>query len=231
MITCCTCSKKPTPKPVGSSDPRIREIAALITDWTHLWQAAIPRFQPESLYFAGTGSALRGGYVQPLGNVYPNKEEGDATFEILSANSPDGRYKLVFDWYQTVEEEEGEVGIGGEPDSAPLLLDLREGVSNQFTTCGTPCGFHWGAWISPTRFVLGGWQEIDAAGSLLRGNLSIYSISDSCETFYLTRPVTADEYSRYRGAWEAWVTARFHALKLHAVCDTADLAKRAAGAR
>jgi hypothetical protein len=160
--------------------------------------------------------------------MYPPDEEASATFDILSADSPDGRFKLVFDSYQRVSEEDGEMEIGGEPDSSPLLLDMRDSVSNAFAFCGTPCGFHWGTWISSAKFVLAGWTELDAAGHRLRGTLNVYSILDSTVTSYLTREVSSDEFSRYRAAWEASVAERYHALKLHAVRDGADLAKVAA---
>jgi hypothetical protein len=176
----------------------------------------MPGFRPESLYFAGTGPALRRGYVQPLGNMDPPGEEASATFEVLSAESPDGRYKLVFDWYQRVSEEEGEIEIGGDADSAPLLLDRREQTSNAFAFCGTPCGFHWGAWISPTKFVLAGWQELEAAGSRLRGTLDFYSIPDSTVASYVTRPVSSGVFSRYREAWEGWVAERYRSRTRHA---------------
>jgi hypothetical protein len=209
----------------------MQEIAPLVTSWTHLWQAAIPRFRPESLYFAGTSKAL-GGYVQPLRNMYPPSEEASATFDVLSADSPDGRYKLVFDWYLSVEEEDGEIDISGEPDSAPLLLDMRDSLSSQFATCGSSCEFNWGAWITPTEFVLAGWTEVDAAGKWRRGTLSVYSIPDSTEASYVTRDVSSDEFSRYRAAWENWVAERYRARTRHARSgEGADLAKVAAVAR
>lgn len=167
------CSKR-TPqqqKPVGGSDPRIREVVPILTEWVGLWNAAMPGFRAESLYFAGQAAALRG-YVQPARNVLPPGEDQQATFEVLSADSPDQRHKLVFDWYQHLGDSEGELDIGEEPDSAPLLIDLRQGVSNQFASCGTPCGFHWGAWISPTKFVLSGWTELDPERRRFRGSLS-----------------------------------------------------------
>lgn len=191
-------------------------MAPVLSEWIGLWQAAIPGFRPESLYFGGRTGALRGGYVQPVKNVFPPSKDQVATFEVLSADSPDRRYKLVFDWYQHVGESEGEIDIGGEPDSAPLLLDLRDGVSNQFASCGTPCGFHWGAWVSPSRFVLGRWHELDPEGSRFRGSLDVYSIPDSTVVSYYTRPVTAGEFSRYKEAWERWVGSRYRALKRRA---------------
>jgi hypothetical protein len=190
-------------------------VVPILTEWVGLWQAAIPGFRAESLYFGGQAGALRG-YVQPVRNVFPPRGDQEATFAVMSADSPDRRYKLVFDWYQHVGVSDGEFDIGGEPDSAPLLLDLRGGVSNQFASCGTPCGFHWGAWISSTKFVLCGWTELDSEQHRFRGSLDIYSIPDSTAVSYVTRPVTAAEFSRYHDAWENWIRARYQALKRQA---------------
>lgn len=207
------------PKPVGANDLRIRTAAPILQDWVGLWRAAIPEFRAESLYFAGSAVALRGGYVQSLDSL-PAGEIRLITSEVLSAESPDHRYKLIFDWYQSITEEEGAIEIGGEPDSAPLLLDLRRRVSNQFRSCGTPCGFHWGAWLGPTEFVLAGWQELDAAGSRLQGSLEFYSITDSTMTSYITRSVSRQAFERYREAWEGWVATRYATLKRQAPART-----------
>ena len=212
-------SERPEPKPVGASDPRIRTAAPFVQEWVGLWRAAIPEFRAESLYFSGSAIALRGGYVQSLDSL-PSSEMQSITFGVLSAESPDHRYKLIFDWYQSITDEGGDIEIGGDPDSAPLLLDLHRRVSNQFRSCGTPCGFHWGSWLSPTDFVLAGWQELDAEGSRLQGSLEFYSITDSTVTSYVTRPVSKETFERYRGAWERWVADRYRTLKGQAISET-----------
>jgi hypothetical protein len=147
--------------------------------------------------------------VQPTKNLDPAPPEEEAVFDVLSASSPTGRYKLVFDWYQEINQGDGVIDIGGEPDSAPLLMDLRLGLSNQFESCGTPCGYHWGCWIDSTRFALAGWEELDARGDTLRGFLGIYSIGDSTEVRYVTRSVRKDTYEKYDAAWHEWVGGRY----------------------
>ena len=103
--------------------------------------------------------------MQPAKDFIPsNSPEQEAVFAVLSATSPNDRYKLVFDWYQAIEESPGSIDIGGEPDSAPLLIDLRLGISNRFEFCGTPCGYDWGCWIDSTRFALAGWSDEEIAG-------------------------------------------------------------------
>jgi hypothetical protein len=191
----------------------INAIAPRLAPWLAMWREAMPGFTPDSLYRVGAAPAFRKGYVQPLKNVYPPPAEREPVFLILSAHSPDGRYNLIFDWYQHIGDSSGDVEIGGEPDSAPLLLDLRGGVSNQFDACGTGCGFHWGVWLSPTRFALAGWHDADPTGRWKQGSLKIYSIADSSSTAYVTRPVSRPKFAQYRAAWKDWVASKFRGLK------------------
>jgi hypothetical protein len=152
------CSKRASspsePKPVGASDPRIGEAAPRLSEWVDLWNAAIPGFRAESLFTAGTGPAFRGGYVVPLSQTMLPDEDA---LEALSAYSPDRRFKLVFDCYESVSEEDGELSIGGDVDSSPLLIDLRDSVSTRFEFCGTPCGYdEYGAYRSAWEKWVGG---------------------------------------------------------------------------
>ncbi len=190
-----------------------RAMVPALSAWTAMWQAAIPGFTPESLAGGTWSPALRGGDVQPLKNFYPAAPEEQATFEVLSALSPNGRYRLVFDWYQEIVEEEGGIEIGGEPDSAPLLLDLRLGSSNVFEFCGTYCGYDWGCWMDSTRFALAGWSEATEGSESYSGFLGLYSLADSSQQSFITRPVSKDGYEKYRAAWEAWVKDRYRTWK------------------
>jgi len=186
--------------------------APKLGEWVGMWQKSMPGFKPDSLFRVGVAPAFRGGYVQPMKNVYPPPAEKAGAFKVLSADSPDGRYRLIFDWYPYITEDAGEIEIESEPDSAPLLLDMRLGTSNQFESCGTPCGFAWGTWLSPTTFALAGWEGTDLNGQWKQGSLRIYSMGDSTSVTYVTRFVPAAGYDRYRDAWREWVALRFRAL-------------------
>jgi hypothetical protein len=170
-------------------------------------------FAPDSLIRVGVGPAFRSGTVQPLKSVYPPPEESAAAFRVLSARSPDGRYNLIFDGYQCVEEDGEEIDIGGDADSAPLLLDLKRGISNQFDFCGPgSCTFQWGVWVSPTRFALAG-TLLDERSMGTRGRVQVYSITDSTVTTYVTRPVHSSKSAIYQAAWESWVRSSYRAMK------------------
>lgn len=199
--------------PVGRSDSLINAIAPKIAPWVAMWLHAEPEFEADSLIRVGTASAFRGATEQPLKSFYPPPEESEPVFLILSAHSPDSRYNLIFDWYQHIEETGEEIDIGGDADSGPLLLDLRRGTASLFGMCGTPCGYHWGIWISPSSFALAGWQEADASSRSHRGRLEIYSLADSTVTTYVTRVVPSKQFALYRATWEKWVATKFRALK------------------
>jgi len=175
-----------------------------------MWEKSSPGFRADSLLRVGVEPAFRAGWLQPLNDVYPPPPDQELVFRVLSANSPDGRYKLVFDRYQSIDEDAGEIETGGDPDSAPLLIDLRRRTFSQFETCGTPCGFDWGVWLSPSRFALAGWREADVAGQQRQGRIKIFSIRDSTATTYVTRPVSAGEFALYRDAWRDWIASRLH---------------------
>jgi hypothetical protein len=189
----------------------INAAAPALTPWVAMWQKAMPQFKVDSLYRTGTSPAFRGGFVQALSNVYPPPSEEAMAFRILSAPSPGGRYNLIFDSYLVIQGNGDEVDISGEPDSAPLLLDLRGGTSNMFDFYGTDGRFQWGAWLSPTRFALAGSRLDPVAGA--RGWMKLYSLDDSTATMYVTRRISSAEGTKYRASWEEWVTAKYRALK------------------
>jgi hypothetical protein len=194
--------------PVGRSDSLINEAAPRVTDWVRMWNEAMPGFRAESLFFSTKQPAFRRGFIGLLEDEYPPSPDRDIVFQVLGTTSPDGRFILIFDKYLSVEGE-AEGVEAGEPDSAPVLLDLQERTSNTFAFCGTPCGFHWGVWLSPSSFALAGWSEEESGG--WRGSLAIYSLPDSVSNVYVTRTVSSAEFDRYREAWMSWMDARCRA--------------------
>lgn len=203
---------QPAGPQIGKTDESINAAAPRLAEWVGMWRRSLPGFEVDSLYRWGSKTAWEPGVVQPLESVFPPSSEQAATFQVLHATSPDGRYDLIFDRYQYIEEGAGGVEVGGEPDSAPLLLDRKLGTSYQFAFCGTPCGYHWGAWLSPTRFALAGWQEAGDDGRWKQGHLTLYSIADSSRVAYQTRIIPARDFAGYAQAWRSWVAARFRAL-------------------
>lgn len=186
---------------IGPRDSLMRGLATPLAEWVGLWRAARPEFALDSLRFAGRTS------FHPQPDAVPWEFPGPADPEGLAAlvvSSPDGRYRLLIDRYQVISGGE----TGGEPDSAPVLLDTRTGRTYTFEFCGTPCGFHWAAWIDSTRFVLGGWREVDSQKQRSCGTLGYYDLQRGVQAGYLVPVFSPEEYARYVAAWHGWVMKR-----------------------
>ena len=186
---------------IGPDDSLMRRSASPLAEWVQLWRAARPEFALDSLRFAGLSAFQPQPDATPWEFPKPADEEG---LTALVVPSPDGRYRLLIDRYQVITGGE----IGGEPDSAPVLLDTRTGRTYTFEFCGTTCGFHWAAWIDSTRFVLGGWGEADSHGQRSYGTLGYYDLQRGVQARYLVPLFSSEEYARYVTAWHDWVMKR-----------------------
>lgn len=187
----------------------MRSMVPELSPWLAMWRAAIPGITAASLRSQGRVAALRGGTFTTSAQFDSFTADEPATFAVLIAQSPGGRYKLIFDRYQSIREEDGEIEIGGEPDSAPVLIDEQLERAHTFEFCGTPCGYDWGCWLDSTRFALGGWAQVGDRSDSLTGVLGIYSLADSTETRHVTLAVSSDQYANYMEAWRGWVRARY----------------------
>jgi len=190
-----------------------REDAPRLRTWVGMWREAIPGFEVDSLTREGRAPAFRGGDIQSLSDA--TSWIDSSSIAVLGEQSPGDHYRLVFDGYQDVSESDGKIEIGGEPDSAPWLFDLRLGSANRFEFCGTSCVFDYGCWLDSLRFALAGW-EFDEESRGSRGFLGIYSLADSTRTRFVTRAVPEQSRKRYAAAYDKWVTARYWAWKASA---------------
>jgi hypothetical protein len=138
--------------------------------------------------------------------------ETELAFRLMSARSPDGRFILDVDAYQVAFPMGDTLEMGGEPDSQPALIDLADTTESVLQFCGPGCGFHWGTWLSPSRFALGSWQQADDHGQWYQGALSIYSTLDHTVRRYETRIVPASAYALYHAAWKRWLLGRYQRL-------------------
>jgi hypothetical protein len=186
----------------------MRLVAPHLAPWVEMWRGARPSFRPESLRFAGT-RVFEPTFSQPVIVSEGPPPERDP----FRVPSPGGAYTLVIDIYQYVGETETGVEIGGEPDSAPALIDERSKGMEILAQCGTPCGFHWGAWIDSTRFVVGGWAETDSRAGGYYGTLGYYDIRRRVAADYLVPEVDPGAFAKYRDAWRKDVVARYRSLK------------------
>ena len=191
-----------SPGPIGHRDSLMNSIKPELKQWVAMWRAALPGFQVDSLR------------SQPRERWTPVAVQGlesdpDSTRAImLGVQSPDECRILDIDSYQWFRINGDSVEVGGEPDSRPRLFDYNARTVASVAFCGTPCGYHWGRWLSPDQFVLGGWEDADELGRSKKGALFVYDLRDSTVASYETRVVSSEDYERYFAAWKRWLIER-----------------------
>jgi hypothetical protein len=196
---------------VGRSDPVLNAAGPALRDWVTMWQAALPGFAVDSTWKVGI-ERWKPTHRLIERNLEQLESETELAYRLLTMRSPDGRYILNVDSYQVAFAKDDTLEMGGEPDSQPLLMDLADSTEAVLQFCGPGCGYHWGAWLSSSRFALGGWQVVDDYGHWYQGSLAIYSIRDLDVRRYETRVVPAGDYIRYQAAWKRWLLGRYHRL-------------------
>ena len=206
------CPPQPSGPPIGKSDPLMNAAAPKLSEWVTMWRAALPGFEADSMWGGGRERWLPAS-TQHFERISDLISDRGIAFDILGLRSPDGRYILDVDSYMGITPGADSLDYGGEPESRTVLIDPFAKTETVVDFCGTPCGFHWGAWLSPTSFALAYWHDADDSGQWEQGRLSIYSLSDSMAASYRTRIISTDDALRYRTAWERWLMKRYRALK------------------
>jgi hypothetical protein len=185
--------------------------APKLSEWARMWAAALPGFAVDSTWRTGSARWVPqfSGRFEPL----EPESSGDLAFALLGLRSPDGRYTLDVDWYQSIQVMGDSLEVGGDPDAKCLLVDNESRAESVLQQTGTGGGYHWGAWLSKGSFVVGGWAEADDFGQWMQGHLWVYSITDSTVREYVTRIVSVGDYERYQAAWHASLLRRYRAMK------------------
>ena len=202
---------QPAGPQVGRGDPILNEAAPYLRDWVTMWQAALPGFRVDSTFKADI-QRWTPKQRRIDRNLGQREVETELAFQIMSSRSPDGRYILDVDAFQVAFPMGDTLEMGGEPDSQPVLIDLADSTEAVLQFCGPGCGFHWGTWISSSRFALGGWQQADDHAQWFQGSLAIYSIRDLTVRRYETRIIPANAYAHYRTAWKRWLLGRYQKM-------------------
>lgn len=180
-------------------------IKPALDDWAAMWRTTLPGFEVDSLW-AGPHESWDPGAPREPGRHH---ESRDLPLRILGMPSPEGEWILNIDSYQAIEQWGDSLEVGGEPESQPTLIDARSNMVRTIAFCGTSCGYHWGAWLSRERFVLGGWQHADDYSQWTQGTLAVYDLRDSTVARYQTRAVSSTDYQRYYEAWKQWLLKRY----------------------
>ena len=202
-------SQPPGPQ-IGRTDSLMNATAPRLLTWVTMWRAALPEFETDSLWVVGRARWTP--RIEEEGFSVTGEGSDDVAPELLVLPSPSGSHVLYIDRYQVIVPHGDTIEVGGEPDSRSDLVDQRTDTVALLRSCGTPCGSHWGTWLSPTAFALAGWQDADDYSQWKQGTLSIYSITDSTVATYATRVVSTEQYVHYVQAWETWLLSRYQAL-------------------
>jgi hypothetical protein len=196
---------------IGRDDSLMLASTPALQPWVAMWREAMPGFALDSLHCGDSMAGLRGGSVQSLRDFTAMGTRD--SLRVFSIDSPGERYTLVFDRYQGIIDAGGVIGIGGNVDSAPVLIDHRRGLANTFAFCGPACAFEWGAWIDSSRFAVAGSIGGTPNSGTPGGYLDVISIPDSTQVRYWTRALTTDELKAYRMAWGMWVKDRYREIQ------------------
>ncbi len=211
------CPPQPAGPQVGRSDPALNAAAPRLAEWSALWAHALPGFATDSLWGVGRERWKPDrviAYERSTPGVDSDREEqDDLAADLLDVRSPDRRLTLCVDSYQVVIPAGDSIEVGGDPDARCSLIDQRHSTETVLMQTGSMAGYHWGAWLSPASFVLGGWTEADDYGQWMQGQLWIYSLSDSTVSSYVTRIVPAGDYEKYRAAWHGLLLRRYREWK------------------
>ncbi len=211
------CPPQPTGPQVGRTDPVLNLARPRLAEWSALWAHALPGFATDSLWCVGRERWKPDrviAYERSTPGVNSDREEqDDLAPKLLDVRSPDRRLTLCVDSYQVVIPTGDSIEVGGDPDARCSLIDQRDSTETVLMQTGSMAGYHWGAWLSPASFVLGGWTEADDYGQWMQGQLWICSLSDSTVSSYVTRIVSADDYEKYRAAWHGLLLRRYREWK------------------
>jgi len=180
-----------------------------------MWRAAMPGFGLDSLRGDGPQKWQPVMVVTSERSFILSRERDrdDPTPQILGLPSPDGRRLLDIDSYQLIEIQGETMVVGGDPDSRSAVLDRSAGTEAVLFLSGTTAGAHWGRWLSPDRFVLGGWQDTNDEAEERQGWLSVFDLRDSTIVSYSTRSVSRTDYEHYYEAWKRWLMKRYQEVK------------------
>src|SRR5580765_3900763 len=137
---------QPAGPPIAKTDSLMNSIAPDLQEWVLMWRTALRGFEVDSMW--GTRpqrwSALSMSALD--GDTEHKDTDADVAFQIFGLPSPDRRYILDVDSYQSVEPDADTLVVGGEPDSRCMLIDQKAKSEAILQFCGTACGFHWGRW-------------------------------------------------------------------------------------
>ena len=183
-----------------------RPLLPKLGSWVQVWRSAIPAFTPDSLTRSGP-APYKFEYAGPTTAHIPEVIRTRALIDVMS---PDSTRSLDFDAYLVfVRGPEGELQIGREPESRPVLADIEADTLWQVEFCGTSCFYDGAYWIDAQTFALTGATRSGEQGTEpWCGFLDVYDMRSRQRTRWLARTVDAQGFERYTAASESTFAAR-----------------------
>lgn len=193
--------------PPAPPDPAIAEMAPHLGGWLALVQRAQPGIGVDSLR-----RAHRGPFT--LHDIRPYNVDGReerARLRMFGVYAPDSTRVVDPDSYLEVSREATRISVGGEPDSKPVLIDLKTRSVTVLEFCGTDCSFDGAFWLDALRFALTGTVVLDTTGARC-GRVRLYDLNDGTVTEYqLPALVDRSAWMRFEMALDSARVARFGA--------------------
>lgn len=196
-----------------------RALGPRVAAWTRVWRHAVPGFTLDSLRRLPSETFdFEDAWRDTAHELDPVRAR--ALIDVLS---PDSAHSLDFDTYLDFERDEsGKIVLGREPDSAPVLADLRSDSLWHVEFCGTPCFFDGAYWADNHRFALtGATQTGESFNGPWAAFLDVYDLRARIRTRWLAVPVHDRAFERYRSASDAALIGRLEKVVLPKTSESA----------
>jgi len=203
------CSRQTNEQTAGADTLRNgvpRALEPRLAGWTRIWRHAVPRFRLDSLRrFPSETFHFDYAWRDTAHELDPVRAHA-----LIDVRSPDSSHSLDFDVYLDFERNEsGKIVLGREPDSAPVLADLKSDSLWRVAFCGTPCFFDGAYWADDRRFALTGATRTGAGSNgPWAAFLDVYDLRTRTVTRWLASPVDDHAFDRYRSASDAALIER-----------------------
>ena len=207
------CSRRATPPappspPATPADPAIAEMAPHLGEWLALWRRVLPGVGADSLRRVASGPFT----LNDIHHIDLDDREERARLRVFGVYSPDSTRVVNPDAYLVLTRTETSVSIAGEPDSKPVLIDLKTKSVATLAFCGTDCHYDGAFWLDPLRFALTGSLVVNDSTGVRCGRVLLYDLNAGTMTEYRLPPLAdAVAWGPVATAVDSALTARYRA--------------------
>jgi hypothetical protein len=160
-------------------------MAPHLEDWLALWRHAMPAVSADSLRLVARGPFT----LKDIHHFNPEGREERAQLRVFGVTSPDSTRVVNPDAYLVVTRTDNGVDVAGEPDSKPVLIDLKTKSVATLEFCGTGCGYDGAFWLDPLRFALTGSLVVNDSTMIRCGRVLLYDLGAGTLSEYRLPPL------------------------------------------